>query len=134
MKLNLFLSILVIYLILVIASTIYWANNFSSYTNYKGDEFFFYLEFLYCLTTFLFLLQILLMKVKRLLLLLFVPLLSILISVLLGFFFLFVTSMNGTPSETIYIYSSIYSFINILILILAYKSSLKRKGQPNYKI
>ncbi len=127
MKLNLFLSILVIYLILVIASTIYWGNNFSSYTNYKGDEFFFYLEFLYCLTTFLFLLQILLMKVKRLLLLLFVPLLTILISVLLGLLFLFVSSMNGTPSETIYIYSSVYSSLNILILILAYKSSLKQK-------
>ena len=127
MKLNLFLSILITYLILVIISTIYWANNFSSYARYKGDKFFFYAEFLYCLTTFLFLVQILLMKVKRLLLLLIVPLLTILISGLLGFILLFVSSMNGTPSETIYIYSSVYSFINILILILAYKSSLKQK-------
>ncbi len=128
MRLNLFLYILVSYLILVIVSTIYWANNFSSYTNYKGDEFFFYAEFLYCLTTLLFIVQILLMKVKRLLLLLFVPLLTILISVLLGFIFLHISAMNGTPSETIYIYSSVYSFINILILILTYKSSLKKKG------
>ena len=127
MKLNLFLSILLSYLLLVIAATIYWANNFSLYTKYKGDEFFSYAEFLYFFTTFFFLIQILLMKVKRLLLLLFVPLLTILISVLLGFVFLFISSMNGTPSETIYIYSSVYSSMNILILMLAYKSSLKQK-------
>ncbi len=127
MRLTLFLFILVSYLILVIVSTVYWASNFSSYTKYKGDEFFYYAEFLYFLTTFMFLVQILLMKVKRLLLLLFVPLLTILVSVAVGLIFLFISSMNGTPGETIYIYSSVYSFINTLILILAYRSSLKEK-------
>ena len=131
MKSKPFLYILVSYLILVIVSTIYWANNFSSYIKYKGDEFFFYAEYLLGLTTIFYLIQLFVIKVKRLALMIFVPLLTTLTSVFFGFIFLFITSMKGTPSETIYIYSWIYILSNVILLILVYSNSTKEKRVAN---
>ena len=106
-----------IYFLLVLLSAIYWANNFSKFTTYKGDEFFFFAEYLLGLTMLFYLIQIISARRLKYLLLLIFPLLTTLTSVILGLGVLALTSMNGTPSETIYVYGFVYSLTNILLML-----------------
>jgi hypothetical protein len=106
---------LIIYCALAIGPTLYWANNFSRFTRYKGDEFFYLLEYLLGLTVLYYIIQLICLREMKWLKALVVPLVIVISSVLVVFLLLFITPLVATPSETIYIYGIVYSLTNVLL-------------------
>lgn len=118
-----------LYCILVVSSTLYWGTNFSSFTHYKGDEFFYFLEYLLGLTLLYFVAQLLCLRQLKYLPALIVPFVTVVSSVFVGFLLLAVTPIDGTPSEIIYVYGTGYSVTNVLFSAAIISKYAKRQGQ-----
>jgi hypothetical protein len=105
-----------VYVIITIGFTVYWANNFGEFVKFKGDEFFIFLGFVLGLTyLFLFSLRFTDKKINLFLILLF-PLGVAIASFFLGLLFFLISNIAGTPSQTIYIYSGIYTAVTLLLI------------------
>jgi hypothetical protein len=116
-----FNSYLAIYFLIVLVSTVFWANQFSTFSHYKGDEFFFLVVYLLVVTILLFSIQIFIIKQLRTIVLLLIPFASVITSIILGLGVLSMTSMSGTPTQIIYVYSLVYSLTNMLVSIFFFK-------------
>ena len=116
------------YFSIVIMATLFWAKNYSRYTRVKGDDFFFLAEYLLVLTLIFYAIQILFIRRLKYLILLLVPFLTIITSIILGLGVFTISSMGGTPSQTIYVYSIIYCLTNILFSFYTL-SSLTKTGR-----
>jgi hypothetical protein len=125
-----FSTYLAIYFLVVLLSTVFWANQFSTFTQNKGDEFFFFAGYLLFVTILFFLIQIFSGRKLRSIALLLIPFVSVITSIILGLGVLSTTSMTGTPTQIIYIYSLVYSLTNILLSIFffwRFTISVRRK-------
>lgn len=105
--------IVTVYVILVLASISYWSNNWIKFTHYKGDELFYFAEYLLVITILFYLTLIVLSKRLKYLTLLLLPFGTSVTTFILGLLFLSISRMDGTPNETIYIYGIIYCLTNI---------------------
>jgi hypothetical protein len=119
------------YVLIVIVSTIYWAKNFKIYSKYKGDDFFYFAVYLLVLTIAFYLIQLFYIRQLKYLIILLVPFLTILTSIILGFGILFISSMGGTPIQTIYIYGVVYALTNILFTIYLATQLTTKTKTPN---
>src|ERR1700722_7493491 len=111
MKKRLFYSSIV-YLSIILAFEIYFASNLTVYVHYKGDEFFYSLYFLLLITYIFYLFLYFAVFDKSLLhfiLFLLSPLLISVIALFVGFIIM-TLFFQGTPAETIYIYSFTYGY------------------------
>ena len=134
MTLNYFKKVLklalLIYSTVIIVTTIFWSLNYSDYTNYKGDEFIYFAEYLFLMTFGLYSTLLILIRKSIYFFLLLLPFLTFITSVIIGLFILFCFSLEGTPSQTIYIYSIVYSFTNIFSIVFWSLKYMKKKQQP----
>ena len=113
-----FRFIITIYALLTLVLTVYWANNWQKFVHIKGDEFFFFVEYLLALTIAFHLSQIILIRRLKYLMLLLVPFATIFSTLILGMFFLAVSGMGDTATLNLYIYGIIYAMTNIIVSVL----------------
>jgi len=113
-----FRFIITIYALLTLVLTVYWAYNWQKYVYIKGDEFFFFVEYLLALTIAFHLSQIILIRRLKYLMLLLVPFATIFSTLILGMFFLAVSGMGDTATLNLYIYGIIYAVTNIIVSVL----------------
>ena len=113
-----FRFIITIYALLTLVLTVYWANNWQKFVHIKGDEFFFFVEYLLALTIAFHLSQIILIRQLKYLMLLLAPFATIFSTLILGMFFLAVSGMGDTATLNLYIYGIIYAVTNIIVSVL----------------
>ena len=113
-----FRFIITIYALLTLVLTVYWAYNWQKYVYIKGDEFFFFVEYLLALTIAFHLSQIILIRRLKYLMLLLVPFATIFSTLILGMFFLAVSGTSDTATLNLYIYGIIYAVTNIIVSVL----------------
>ncbi len=115
-----FFMITATYCLLALISTVFWANHFTDYRTYKGDEFFFFAEYLLGLTIVFYLVLFFFIKRLKYLFILLLPFSTIFTSFIFGLGFLAFAPRRGTPVEIIYIYGFTYILINSLLSILLF--------------
>ena len=113
-----FRFVITIYGLLTLVLTVYWAYNWQKYVHIKGDEFFFFVEYLLALTIAFHLSQIILIRQLKYLMLLLAPFATIFSTLILGMFFLAVSGMGDTATLNLYIYGIIYAVTNIIVSVL----------------
>lgn len=107
--------IFITYFVIATTSSIYWAENFEIYTSFKGDYFFDLAEHLLVITYLLYLMLIFFCKLRKYLLLIILPIVTIFTSIFLGSVIILLLSINDFPRQEIYIYSIIYTLTAIFI-------------------
>lgn len=125
------------YVLIVIALTIYWVNNYSKYARFKGDDSIIFAEYLLILTVIFYLIQLAFIRQIKYLLLLIVPFFTMLTSIILGLGVMTILAIEETPRQTICIYSIVYSLTNILfsLFILTFLTKGRREQiNMTYKI
>lgn len=119
----------VIYGLLLVGLTTYWAANFSRHTTYKGDEFFMLAQYLLVLTyLFFFIIQF---TVKRInfLLALGIPLIACVIVFCIGWVFMLATQLSGTPKQYLLIYGLLYGLVSVLAVYKFWGRTLANKKE-----
>lgn len=116
-KKNPFKKLIVFYFLICLLSTIIWANQFSLFTNKKGDDFFYLVVYLLFVTILFYCAQIFSIRNIRSIVLLLIPIITVFTSIIIGLGVLAITSLSGTPTHIIYVYGSLYSVSNILLTI-----------------
>ena len=109
---------IIIYAIIVISSTIFWANNSLDYTTFKGDNLIFWGGYLLSLTVLFYMAQLFVFRQRRLILLFIFPFLTVITSIVLEMVLALTLPMSDSEARDIYIYGFLYSSSNILISIL----------------
>ena len=116
-KKNPFKKLIVFYFLICLLSTIIWANQFSLFTNKKGDDFFYLVVYLLFVTILFYCAQIFSIRNIRSIVLLLIPIITVFTSIIIGLGVLAITPLSGTPVQIMYLYASIYSVSNILLTI-----------------
>jgi hypothetical protein len=117
MKLKVSDIISVLYTVIMIGFTIYWANNYKEFVKYKGEEFFVFI-ILIVIFTYLFLLFLQFSDQRfTFLMFLLLPIGIAIASFIIMVLFFLISGIAGIPSQTIYIYSITYTAITLLSIL-----------------
>jgi hypothetical protein len=117
----------IIYLSIVIAFAFLFSKNLVAFVHIKGDEFFYTMYFLVGLTYLFCTYWYFGVFKKSLLFFILFPVINILVSVIGGFIIFNMFSIDGTPTQIIYILSLTYSSIAILALLILFNRIRKNK-------
>ena len=119
----------VIYFLILVIFSIYWATNFSKYIHYKGDEFFVFAEILLGLTiTFYLTIQFTIKRINFLLALT-LPFFICVISFIIGVLIILLTEAGDLPRQYILIYGGLYLIFSMLSIYKFWGQTIR--NQPN---
>jgi len=103
-----------IYLLGSTQLSMWWNRVYLNYTTMKGDEYFFFIEYLLYLTLAFYLVQLFLVRQIKYLIIILLPLIFIITSVILGMGIVLILPFEDTFLLTIGVYCTIYVLTNIL--------------------
>ena len=104
----------VIYILIVVVFSTYWATNFSNYIKYKGDEFFVFAELLLALTIAFYLTIQFAIKRINFLLALTLPFVICVAAFIIDILILLMTEVSGIPRQYILTYGGLYLLFSML--------------------
>ena len=114
-------GIVLFYVMIITAFTVYWGSYFDEYFHYKGDESTFFVKILVGVN---YLLLVLAMTTYRKISLLFLglsPLLNALVAFVLAIFVLLGGSISGIPKHTFYVFAPVFILSSLMSLFLYYR-------------
>jgi len=114
MRSPLFIVVSAIYGLAVAAFTVYWAENFSKYTTYKGDEFFDLVEYLLPAACVFYVLAVFPFKKINFFVALLIPVGACIGAIIAGMLFLLVSRIDGFPRQCILTYGLLYDILTLL--------------------
>lgn len=118
----------VLYCLCAIVFTLYYSEHFTDFTKYKGDEYMYFFGFMVPSTYFiLFLIHFSVAKIN-IANMLFAPLLILFIGIFTGLAVLLLTQLEGTPTETFYVYTSIHIILSYLIIKLMWRKQFSNSN------
>lgn len=121
-----------IYLIVSVASIIFWDNNSSKYTHTKGEDFSILIDFLLILTI-TFALILVFFFGRKFWLIVLLPLITLLTTFALGLGILFLMNLSGSPSELINVYGFTYVITNAFLWLLILLKLKNEVGNAHHR-
>jgi hypothetical protein len=117
--------VFLLYCLITVCFTLYYSENFTDFTKFKGDEYFYYFGFITGISyLFIILTHVIVAKIN-LANLLFMPLVILLLGIVVGMAFFLSTTLDGTPRQTFYVHSSIHILLSYLFGRLLWRKHLK---------
>jgi hypothetical protein len=115
-KARLILKYFLLYCICAIVFTLYYSAHFTDFSTYKGDEYIYYFGFIILLTYILFFIIHFFAAKINIANTIFAPLLILFIAIAACLAVLLLSSLEGTPRETFYVYTSIHTVVTYLLI------------------
>ena len=115
----------VLYCLVTVCFTLYYSWNYTRFARYKGDEYIFYLGFIIGITyLFFFFLHFVIAKIN-IANVLFAPLLILFLGLAIRVAAFFITSLEGTPGQEFYLYTSMHLLLSFLFIRLLWRKYFK---------
>lgn len=126
---RIFLFVSLIYFLGSLQLAIWWDKVHLTYSTKKGEEYLFFIEYLLYVTLAYYIIQTLLVKRVKYLLTVFIPLISVVTTILLGMVIVLVLPFEETFVLTISVYCTIYIITNFIaaLLILTKMTTVQNK-------
>lgn len=105
------------YFIFSVTFAIFWSKNFTSFTDKKGDEYFYYIGYNIVLSLLFFLLFAVVRKKIRQIILILIPVLSVIPSVILTLVIEAGFTKRSTTVSDLLTYGIVYPSINLLVYL-----------------
>lgn len=117
--------IFLLYCIVTVCFTLYYSENFTDFTKYKGDEYIYYFGVVTGVTYFFIILSQTFGAKTNLANLIFVPLVILLLGIVIDMALLLFTTLEGTPKQTFYLHTAIHVLLSYLFGWLLWRKHLK---------
>lgn len=125
-------ALFLLYCLTTVCFTLYYSENFTDFTRFKGDEYAYYFAFIIGISYFfLFLIYAFAAKIN-LANLLFIPVVILFLGLVLGVAIFLLTGLNGTPRQTFYLHTLIHVVLSCLFGLLLWRKHLKESGNSTH--